>query len=193
MYIKLLNYYHSKKSKKGFTLVEMICVICVLGILSAVSVSALFAASDEYKLVNEISKGQRAAATAEKIIKLYSKSAVGVTFTSKVPVSAKDILFTVDSTNNEIVVQDTAAVGGSFTTRNHFSDITKIDLKISQLHTDSSKFLLSYTITASDRYKLEGGIILNNVSGYDFSAKGSGVTLDTASPSSSKYIMFIMQ
>lgn len=179
-----------KNKKKGYTLIEVIAVVCILGILSALSVTSIFAASREYTLANKISQGQRSAANAEKIIKLYAKSAIDMDFmTADLPtVNAtfsqdKDFIFANDySGTKEIAVKYADPSSSTFKVMNYFGDISSIDFEVKQLSSDNEKYMLNYTIVTNDSYTLKGGIVLNNISTQVYTSMNpKSITIDTSS------------
>lgn len=176
------------KSKHGSTLIELIATVAILGILSTVCLSALYSVSSLFTKVNNTSLSQRTCALVQQNLAMYANSATmcksytrstlptvrGISSnemqdcddpnnTTKTPVCQyNDYIIRAKSDGViEIAKFDATLSPNGFTTVTKLSDVKEIQFKVVQL-SSSDGFILTYKITTTTDYVIDGGTVLNN-------------------------------
>ncbi len=187
------------KSKKGFTLVEMVVTVAILAIVSTVTVQALFAVSDTFRNSSKITTNQYTTTQMERFIRNEFQVANNVDITNTLPTSGDkyDEYMMYDATNKKVVFKKVTTDGGGA-----YEDYLSLDgvktVNISILPMDvgtggSDRYKLTYEID-TEEYQYKGGIVMGNVtSGEDMASYPGGKTIvwqDDSPNDNGQYITF---
>lgn len=186
------------KSKKGFTLVEMVVTVAILAIVSTVTVQALFAVSDTFRNSSKITTNQYTTTQMERFIRNEFQVANNVDITGTLPTSGDkyDEYMMYDATNKKVVFKKVTTDGGGA-----YEDYLSLDgvktVNISILPMDvgtggSDRYKLTYEID-TEEYQYKGGIVMGNVtSGEDMASYPGGKTIvwEDGSSDNGTYITF---
>ncbi len=71
------------RSKRGFTLLEMITTVAILAIVSSLSFEAMVIASEEYRRVEALSECERSISLFQETVNTYAKNAAGIYLVDK--------------------------------------------------------------------------------------------------------------
>lgn len=143
------------RSRKGFTLVELIIAVALSAVVIMAACSVLYLGADTFKSGTTNAVNQQKAALVESYLQRYAS-------TANVVASVNDgktagAIFTL--AGNTLTVQEQTISPAAVRTVASVDGIGKIDLSM----TNGSS--LNYSIHSADTtYTLEGGIVMNNYS-----------------------------
>ncbi len=160
------------KSKKGFTLVEMVVTVAILAIVSTVTVQALFAVSDTFRNSSKITTNQYTTTQMERFIRNEFQVASKVDITGTLPTSGDkyDEYMMYDATNKKVVFKKvTTDGGGAYEDYLSLDGVKTVNISIFPMDVGtggSDRYKLTYEID-TEEYKYSGGIVMGNVTSGD--------------------------
>lgn len=158
--MKFLKMKGKLKSKKGFTLVEMVVTTAVLAITAGMLVGVIASTITKFSDGNDTEFRRSEASAVETQIKQYAKAAYCInTYDSAVDTIDDGRYYIVsDSATNRFQVKEgTASGANTVITIDHVSSVTFEVVEIV-----SGKYSLEYSIVMDNDYTCEGSFILNN-------------------------------
>ena len=207
---------YERKSKKGFTLVELVVTIAILGIVSGMGVGIVANTIKNYAVASTTVKEQEIAIQIEGFITRYARTATDVDVVDSSTVPANNV-------NAEYISTSTAASPSPsksriYLTTNKVETIGSADVSSSQSYDGVSRITfrmrkqkddpddsfsrcqacLDYTIEMNDYYTLKGTVVMNNVRedtvigmvGNTFTEAKSDIVLDFSSGTETKALVF---
>ncbi len=143
------------RSRRGFTLVEMIVAVVLTAAVIAAACTVLYLGTSSFHTGTENAVNQQKAALAESYLQRYASTAF--TLSPSNEEGSDGILFSL--ANGVLTIRRQTAPGGAMQTVAAIDGIRGMELKID----DGT---LNYTIVSADgTYRLAGGIVLNNFQG----------------------------
>lgn len=189
------------RSKKGFTLVEMVVTVAILAIVSTVTVQALFAVSDTFRNSSKITVNQYTTTQMEKFIRNEFQVAKGVDVTSSVPAGTTlkyDEYMMYDATNKKVVFKKVTADGGAYEDYLSLDGVKTVNISILPMaggsggSTAGDKYKFTYVID-TEEYQYSGGVVMGNTEyGTDMVSNpdGKSIVWEDGSADNSLYITF---
>lgn len=207
-----------RKSKKGFTLVELVVTIAILGIVSGMGVGIVANTIKNYAVASTTAKEQETAMQIEHFITKYARTAsdIDVLDTASIPTSnvnaeyvstateshsspAKNLVYL--TTNH---VEATATGSNDVQSSQSFYGVKKMTFRMRKQKDDPDDSLnkcqacLDYTIEMAEYYTLKGTVVMNNVredtpigvGGNTFTEARSEIEIDFESGTETKVLMF---
>lgn len=164
--MNIKKYFSNKsKSKKGFTLIEMIVTVAVLAIVSTATVQILFAVQDISRNTGTTTAEQYATGQVEKFIRneFQVASNLGIYTGTPTSVNKNDEYVCFNATDKTVEFKKVLSDGGNYETYLTIDSVKRVTIDIKPLDTTNpdSPFKLVYTIDA-ENYTYSGGIVIGN-------------------------------
>ncbi len=160
------------KSKKGFTLVEMVVTVAILAIVSTVTVQALFAVRDTFRNSSKITTNQYTTTQMERFIRNEFQVASKVDITGTLPTSGTtkkyDEYMMYDATNKKVVFKKVTTDGGAYEDYLSLDGVKTVNIsifpmaKVTGTPEGDDRYKLTYDID-TEEYQYKGGIVMGNV------------------------------
>lgn len=154
------------KSKKGFTIVEMIATVCIIAIVSAATVEVIFAVQSTVRSSGDITVNQYKTTQVERFMRNEFQVATAVTLAGAIPSSGdeNDEIMFYNATGKCVEFWKVPEGGTVYEQYLVIDSVDSVTLSIYPMSSDSNApYKMVYNIDAGD-FKYDGGIVLSNTS-----------------------------
>lgn len=154
------------KSKKGFTLVELVVTIAILSITASMGASIFIMTLNNYGEASRASFDQQQAVALEEIVREYCKATKEATYESGTkPTLDKASTCFYTTSDGTIYVEHYDKTDGTitkFSVTGIQSFSTKYLKRTSAQNSSAGYVIMQYTIVTNNGFELTGAIVLNN-------------------------------
>lgn len=158
--MKFLRMKSKPKSKKGFTLVEMVVTTAVLAVTAGMLVGVIASTITKFADGNDTEFRRSEAATLESHIKQYAKAAYRITpFDGATDIYEEGKYYiTADPLTNRFQIKE-----GLVADSDTIIDVSYVEsLTFEVVRMSNNKLSLEYTIVMDNEFTCKGSIVLNN-------------------------------